>query len=88
MRISDAELTITVDRSQLEQAMMGAVSFDNLVKAGKARLDGDRSVYEALVGMLVQFDLGFEMMPGTGAQDLTPERNPLQIEPPADTSGG
>jgi hypothetical protein len=38
--------------------------------------------------MLVHFDLGFEIMPGTGAKDLTPEENPFEQEQPADTSGG
>jgi hypothetical protein len=38
--------------------------------------------------MLVHFDLGFEIMLGIGAQDLTPEEKPLQQEQPADTSGG
>ena len=28
--------------------------------------------------MLVHFDLGFEIMPGTGAKDLTPEEKPFQ----------
>ena len=38
--------------------------------------------------MLVQFDLGFEIMPGTGAQDLTPEMKPFEQGEPGDTSGG
>ncbi len=37
--------------------------------------------------MLVQFDLGFEMMPGTGAKDLTPKENPFQAQPPASSAG-
>jgi hypothetical protein len=38
--------------------------------------------------MLVHFDLGFEIMPGTGAKDLTPEQKEFEQEAPADTSGG
>ena len=45
--------------------MMGAVSFDDQIKAGKATLAGDRRPYEQLKGMLVQFDMGFEILPGT-----------------------
>jgi len=41
-----------------------------------------------LKAMLVQFDLGFEILPGTGEQDLTPEANAFQQPEPADTSGG
>jgi len=83
----DADLTITINRTDLEQTMMGAVSFDQQIEAGKAKLEGNREPYEQLKGMLVQFDLGFEMMPGTGAEDLTPEQKTFQAEPPASSAG-
>lgn len=82
------DLTITINRSDLEPVMMGAVTFDDQIDTGKAALKGDRAPYEALKTMLVQFDLGFEIMPGTGAQDLTPEQNPFEASEPADTTGG
>lgn len=84
----DAALTITIDRANLEAVMMGAASFDDQIASGKATLVGDRSVYEDLKTMLVQFDLGFEIMPGTGSADLTPERGVFEQAPPATTSGG
>jgi alkyl sulfatase BDS1-like metallo-beta-lactamase superfamily hydrolase len=84
----DADLTVTMNREDLVMTMMGAVSFDDQIKAGKATLDGNRQVYEDLKTMLVHFDLGFEIMPGTGAKDLTPEQKPFQQEEPADTAGG
>jgi len=84
----DADLTVTINREDLVMTMMGAVSFDDQIKAGKATLEGNREVYEQLKTLLVHFDLGFEIMPGTGAQDLTPEQKPFQQEEPADTSGG
>jgi alkyl sulfatase BDS1-like metallo-beta-lactamase superfamily hydrolase len=61
----DADLTVTINRSDLEKTMMGAVSFDDQIKAGKATLVGDRKPYEQLKGMLVQFDMGkpFEQEP-------------------------
>ena len=74
----DADLTITISRSNLEKAMMGAVSFDDQIKSGKAKLKGDRKVYEQLKTILVHFDLGFEMMPGTGDADLTPKKKPFE----------
>jgi alkyl sulfatase BDS1-like metallo-beta-lactamase superfamily hydrolase len=85
---NDADLTITINRSDLEKTMMGAASFDDQIQSGKAKLKGNRNVYEQLKTMLVHFDLGFEMMPGTGAKDLTPEQKPFEQEEPADTSGG
>jgi alkyl sulfatase BDS1-like metallo-beta-lactamase superfamily hydrolase len=84
----DAELTITINRSDLEQTMMGAKSFDEQIEAGKAKMEGKREPYEQLKTMLVHFDLGFEMMPGTGAADLTPQEKPFQAEEPASSAGG
>ena len=84
----DAELTITINRSDLEKTMMGAVSFDDQIKSGKAKLKGNRKPYEQLKTMLVHFDLGFEIMPGTGAVDLTKEKGIFEADEPADTSGG
>jgi alkyl sulfatase BDS1-like metallo-beta-lactamase superfamily hydrolase len=84
----DADLTITIDREDLEGTMMGSVSFDEQIASGKAKLDGNRQVYEDLKTMLVHFDLGFEMMPGTGDADLTPEQGPFEAEEPANSAGG
>ena len=84
----NADLTITINRSDLEKTMMGVVSFDEQIKSGKAKLKGNKEPYEQLKTMLVHFDMGFEMMPGTGTRDLTPEQKPFEQEAPADTSGG
>ncbi|MBL3591531.1 MAG: hypothetical protein JMN24_17360 [gamma proteobacterium endosymbiont of Lamellibrachia anaximandri] len=80
--------TITLNRADLEKTMMGAVSFDDQIESGKAKLKGNREVYEQLKPMLVNFDMGFEIMPGTGAQDLTPEKNVFEQEAPANSAGG
>jgi alkyl sulfatase BDS1-like metallo-beta-lactamase superfamily hydrolase len=84
----DADLTITINRSDLEQTMMGAVSFDDQIKSGKAKLKGNRKPYEQLKTMLVHFDLGFEIIPGTGARDLTPKQKAFEQESPGRTDGG
>ena len=87
-KADDADLTITISRSDLVKTMTGSVPFDEQIDSGAARLEGNRDVYEALKTMLVQFDLGFEMMPGTGVKDLTPEKQPFEQAAPADTAGG
>ena len=79
----DADLTITIDRADLEKTMMGAVSFDDQIKSGKAKLVGDSKPYEQLKTMLIQFDMGFEILPGTLAKDLTPEKKTFEQEPPS-----
>jgi hypothetical protein len=38
--------------------------------------------------MLVHFELGFEIMPGTGAKDLTPEQDAFEQEDLGRTDGG
>ena len=79
----DADLTITIDRADLEKTMMGVVSFDDQIKSGKAKLEGDRKPYDQLKTMLVQFDMGFEILPGTGAKDLSAEKDIFAQEPPS-----
>ena len=87
-QVDDADLTVTINRSDLEKTMMGAVTFDDQIKAGKAKLEGNREPYEQLKGMLVHFDLGFEIMPGTGANDLTPDQDAFEQEDLGRTDGG
>ena len=79
----DADLTVTINRDDLEQTMMGAVSMDDQIKSGKAKLVGDRKPIDQLKNMLVQFDIGFEVLPGTLPRDLTSEKNPFAQESPA-----
>jgi hypothetical protein len=67
---------------------MGAVSMDDQIKSGAAKISGDRKPYDELKTMLVHFDLGFEIMPGTGAADLTPEQGTFQQEDLGHTDGG
>jgi alkyl sulfatase BDS1-like metallo-beta-lactamase superfamily hydrolase len=75
----DADLTVTINRSDLETVMMGAATFDEQIKNGKAKLKGDRDVYEQLKSTLVHFALGFEMMPGTKTTaDEEPDMNPFE----------
>ena len=60
-----ADLTITINRADLNMVMMGARSFDDLIKAGKAKFDGDRKPFDQLRGLLVSFTPNFEILPGT-----------------------
>jgi len=82
VQAKNPDLIITIDRADLEKTMTGEVSFDEQIKSGKAKLIGDRKPYEQLKTMLVQFDMGFEILPGTKAKDLTPEKQPFEMEPP------
>ncbi len=65
-----ADLTITMDRADLNSIMMGAATFEDKIEAGKAKLDGNRKPYDELKNMLDTFTLEFELLPGT-----LPEKN-------------
>jgi alkyl sulfatase BDS1-like metallo-beta-lactamase superfamily hydrolase len=85
-----ADLTITMNRSDLNQVMMGAVIFDDQIKAGKAKLKGKRKPYDELKGMLSTFSMAFELLPGTLPEKAaaSAKTSPFKQEAPADSSGG
>jgi alkyl sulfatase BDS1-like metallo-beta-lactamase superfamily hydrolase len=76
------DLTVTVNRSDLEVAMAGAEPFDALIEDGRATMQGDLDVYTQLLSTLDVFELGFEMMPGTGevASTESAEDSSLKID--------
>lgn len=82
------DLTITVDRADLEEAMVGATTLQQLVADGAARLEGDPSVLTRLATLLVHFEVGFEIMPGTGTVASGSTLGDFEQEPLGDTSGG
>jgi alkyl sulfatase BDS1-like metallo-beta-lactamase superfamily hydrolase len=84
----DPDLTLVINRSDLEQAMMGTVPLMDQIANGTAQVVGDASVLQALAGMLVQFELGFEIMPGTGGAIITPAMDVFAQSPFGDSTGG
>ncbi len=85
------DLTITLNRTDLDTVMMGASTFDDLIKGGKAKFDGDRKPYEQLKSILVTFTPNFEILPGTAAptEATTTDANPFKLPEllPADMAG-
>ena len=63
------DLTLTINRSDLEQTMMGAKTLEAQIAAGTAKVQGDASVLKQLASTMVDFDPRFEIMPGTKARD-------------------
>ncbi len=86
----NADLTITMNRSELNDVMMGKVTFDDKIKAGKAVLKGSRTPFDELKGMLSTFTMAFELLPGTLPDSKTTEskEHPFKQDSPADSSGG
>ncbi|MCA9285268.1 MAG: MBL fold metallo-hydrolase [Phycisphaerales bacterium] len=59
------DLTLTINRSDLEQTMMGAKTLEAQIKDGTARVQGDVGILARLASTMVDFDPRFEIMPGT-----------------------
>lgn len=59
------DLTLTINRTDLEQTMMGATTLDAQIRDGTAKVQGDASVLAKLAATMVEFDPRFQIMPGT-----------------------
>jgi alkyl sulfatase BDS1-like metallo-beta-lactamase superfamily hydrolase len=83
------DLTITINRVDLNQVMMGVNTFDDLVKDGKAKFEGDRKPFDQLRSLMVSFTPNFEILPGTAAKKPTPGAKPMEVPDllPPDSAG-
>ncbi|WP_234685828.1 alkyl/aryl-sulfatase [Bradyrhizobium monzae] len=73
------DLTVTLNRADLNQVMMGQASFDDLLASGKARFEGDRGGFDSLRAILVPFTPDFEVLPGTAGKVSTPAPKPFEV---------
>ena len=73
------DLTVTVNRADLNLVMMGVESFDDLIEAGKAKFDGDRTGFDQLRSILVPFTPDFEILPGTAPQQHANPPKPFEV---------
>ena len=78
---SDPDLTITIDRVDLEDVMMGAKSLDAQIADGTARIEGDTGVLEQLASAMIVFDPRFEILPGTKGPDTPEDLNEFEYGP-------
>lgn len=84
------DLTITLNRTDLEKVMGGTATFDQLISEGKAKFEGDRKPFDVLRSALVRFTPDFEVLPGTAPKGLKrpSTQKPFEAHEPANTSGG
>ncbi len=73
------DLTVTVNRADLNQVMMGLASFDDLIKDGKAKFEGDRSGFDQLRSTIVAFTPDFEILPGTAPKQKADAPKPFEV---------
>jgi alkyl sulfatase BDS1-like metallo-beta-lactamase superfamily hydrolase len=78
------DLTLSVDRADLERIMFGQTNLEELLKGGKARAEGNVQLLAELYGMLDTFSVGFEILPGTlpSPAPAAAGDKPLQQEAP------
>jgi alkyl sulfatase BDS1-like metallo-beta-lactamase superfamily hydrolase len=87
---SSADLSITINRSDLELIMSGISTFPDLAGEGKVELEGDASIIQKLQDVLVQFSSDFEIMPGTlpARQPQASDRDLFEQPEPSSSAGG
>ena len=69
------DLTLTINRSDLELTMMGAKELSAQIADGTAQIEGDPSVLEQLATTMVEFDPRFPIMPGTKLRETDMEKH-------------
>jgi alkyl sulfatase BDS1-like metallo-beta-lactamase superfamily hydrolase len=79
----DADLTLTINRSDLEQTMMGAKTLEAQIADGTCRVEGDVSILKKLAATMVDFDPRFEILPGTKLRTEIARANPYETAPGA-----
>ena len=60
---------------------MGAVTLESQVIAGTATLEGNTEVLTQLAALLVDFEIGFEILPGTKGPGAPDDMNPFEMGP-------
>src|SRR6516162_2449057 len=75
-------LTLTINRSDLEQTMMGAKTLEAQIADGTAKVQGNVAILKQLASLMVDFDPRFEIMPGTKARNTeTAHADPYKAVP-------
>jgi alkyl sulfatase BDS1-like metallo-beta-lactamase superfamily hydrolase len=77
------DLTLTINRSDLEQTMMGAKTLEAQIADGTAKVQGNVGILKQLAATMVDFDPRFEIMPGTKAATVVAKHNPYEAVPGA-----
>jgi len=63
--VPNPDLTLTINRSDLEQVMMGLKTMMAMIEDGTAQVEGDATILARLGATMVDFDPRFPIMPGT-----------------------
>ncbi|MBU3600049.1 MBL fold metallo-hydrolase [Polynucleobacter sp. 30F-ANTBAC] len=84
-------LSITINRKDLELVMGGKSTFDKLLSEGKVKFVGDRKAFDELRSSLTTFVPDFELIPGTKSKNKAPvkapAKDPMEAQEPASSAG-
>lgn len=78
-QVEKPDLTITINRTDLNQVMMGLKTFDDLIKEGKAKFEGNRTGFDQMKQILVPFTPDFEVLPGTASKSDKSDPKPFEM---------
>jgi len=84
----DPDITLTIDRTDLENAMIGIAPLQQQVASGTAAIQGDPTILLTLAGALTQFQPTFAIMPGTTQDAAAVPADAFAYRDLADSSGG
>ncbi len=70
--LPDPDLTVTIDRADLETVLIGEKTLAAQIADGKAKVDGDPKILEQLASVMIEFPTGFEILPST-IRDVAPD---------------
>jgi alkyl sulfatase BDS1-like metallo-beta-lactamase superfamily hydrolase len=83
VQAAEPDLTLTLDRADLNRVMLGVATFDSLAEEGRARFDGDRTAIYKLRDLMVSFTPDFEFIPGSAPeQRQVPPGRPFVVPDP------
>ena len=75
------DLTLTINRADLEQTMIGARTLEAQLADGTATVEGDVTLLAQLAATMFDFDPRFEILPGTLARTEIPAHGPYEAVP-------
>jgi len=76
-----ADLTLTIDRADLDETLTGRKSLEAQLNDGTAAFQGDPSILKTLASMMTDFTPSFEIFPGTRQEALAPvKHDPFDTE--------
>jgi alkyl sulfatase BDS1-like metallo-beta-lactamase superfamily hydrolase len=77
----NADLTLTINRTDLEQVMTGEKTLLAQIEDGTAIVNGNVGILKQLAATMVHFEVGFEILPGTKTASAETDLNDFEVGP-------